>query len=572
MSQLERLNYHVDRDGERPEPPRTTVRGIGPKRGTQGARGGFETDEAAARFYLDGLIEDTGPAGVRGIQAPAGAGDLKHVATYRSGAGEPRLVRFQQTDGDVPIYGAEMVVELDPQRGLISASGQMGHPSDVASEASLTAEEALQSIETAAGRPVDRTDIPEPQLVYFKDANEERADREWHLAWYFREVPAAPAADVAEDAQKAPRSFRGPSLRASLQETDYVVDANDGDILHHFQSTPSLVEPVYCTGDDEDGSSQTFFGNLIPNGFEMRDGTRHLVTFDFDYGDLAASRALPAAPVSGSTSGWGTTARAAVSAHFNAGRVHDFYMRVLQRNGIDGQGMDLISIVKCRYVDPTYAEPYPSWVNAEWYKGKMWYGQVVSGGPAPVSLSRELDIIAHELTHGVIETTANLEYRAQPGALNESFADAFGIIIANWYRAPAPNDPATWTWLIGDGFASGGGPLRDMQNPANYSQPDHMTKYQNVGYDSGGVHINSGIPNKAVYNLLTARDAGGYVFTPEQVALLLYRGLLRLTKQSNFADARDAVVAATSTLFAGNAQLQAAKVGAVEQAYAAVGI
>src|SRR6476469_10349276 len=138
MSQLERLNFHVDRDGEPADPPPAGVRGDRGEPRPGPVTGDFETDEAAARFYLDGLIGGDVRPGVRGGSRPIEATDLKHLDTYRRGADDPRLVRFQQTDGEVPIYGAQMVVELDQDRGLISASGQMGRPSNVSADASLS--------------------------------------------------------------------------------------------------------------------------------------------------------------------------------------------------------------------------------------------------------------------------------------------------------------------------------------------------------------------------------------------------------------------------------------------------
>lgn len=154
---------------------------------------------------------------------------------------------------------------------------------------------------------------------------------------------------------------------------------------------------------------------------------------------MSAILPVPDRPVEAAGGDYGTTNRAAVSAHLNASRVQDFYKLVLQRDGIDDKGMDLVSLVN---VTAASMQSPPSLLNAFWWQRKMWYGQTMRGGRL-VSLSRYLDVIAHELTHGVIESTSNLVYATQSGALNESFADIAGVIISNWYTAPDPKDVGT---------------------------------------------------------------------------------------------------------------------------------
>jgi hypothetical protein len=109
----------------------------------------------------------------------------------------------------------------------------------------------------------------------------------------------------------------------------------------------------------------------------------------------------------------------------------------------------------------------------------MWYGQINRGGRL-VSLSRYLDVIGHELTHGVIETSSNLVYATQSGALNESFADIAGVIISNWYTASDRHDVTTWDWEIEAGLRSDGRPLRDFSNPSRLGHPQHMDQFRKL--------------------------------------------------------------------------------------------
>ena len=156
----------------------------------------------------------------------------------------------------------------------------------------------------------------------------------------------------------------------------------------------------------------------------MYDSLRKLRTYDFKLQDLEKDK-LPDDPVNCPQSDWATTNQAAVSAHVNAMRVYDFYKGEMKRDGIDDKGMELVSVVNVTVPSET---PPPQWFNAVWWQKRMWYGQTVDANGKLHSFSRFLDVIAHELTHGVTENTSNLVYKDQSGALNESFSDIFGIM------------------------------------------------------------------------------------------------------------------------------------------------
>lgn len=129
--------------------------------------------------------------------------------------------------------------------------------------------------------------------------------------------------------------------------------------------------------------------------------------------------------------------------------------------------------------------------NAAWIGDKMIYGD--GDGRTFTALSGANDVVAHEITHGVTQETANLNYRNQSGALNESFSDVFGYFVDDE------------DFLMGeDVYTPGqnGDALRSMSNPERFGQPSHMDDYVNTQSDNGGVHTNSGIPNKAAYNTI----------------------------------------------------------------------
>ncbi len=185
-----------------------------------------------------------------------------------------------------------------------------------------------------------------------------------------------------------------------------------------------------------------------------------------------------------------------------------------------------------------------------------------------------IDIIGHELTHGVTQYEAALVYRNQPGALNESFSDVFGSLV----KQRALNQQANQAdWLIGQGLFTAnvkGVAIRSMKAPGTaYNdpvlgkdpQPGHMDDYVNTPNDNGGVHINSGIPNRAFF--VVATEIGGFAW--EKAGKIWYVTLSdKLQAQSNFQNAADATYLVAADLFGdGSLEQQAVKKG-----WAAVGI
>lgn len=194
-------------------------------------------------------------------------------------------------------------------------------------------------------------------------------------------------------------------------------------------------------------------------------------------------------------------------AYDGAGATYDLYWDVYQRNSLDGNGLRLDSTVH-------YEQQYD---NAFWDGQQMVYGD--GDGQLFNRFTIAVDVIGHELTHGVTQYTSNLNYSNQPGALNESFSDVFGSLVKQRLRAQAAADA---DWLIGEGLFTSqvqGVALRSMKEPGTaYNdpvlgkdpQPGHMRDYVNTSEDNGGVHINSGIPNHAFY--LMAVAIGGYAW------------------------------------------------------------
>ncbi len=194
-------------------------------------------------------------------------------------------------------------------------------------------------------------------------------------------------------------------------------------------------------------------------------------------------------------------------AYDGAGATYDLYWEVYQRNSLDDKGLGLDSSVH-------YQKNYD---NAFWDGQQMVYGD--GDGQLFNRFTIAVDVIGHELTHGVTQYTSNLNYSNQSGALNESFSDIFGSLVKQRQRGQAAADA---DWLIGEGLLTAnvkGVALRSMKAPGTaYNdpvlgkdpQPGNMSGYVNTSEDNGGVHINSGIPNHAFY--LMAVAIGGYAW------------------------------------------------------------
>jgi Zn-dependent metalloprotease len=193
---------------------------------------------------------------------------------------------------------------------------------------------------------------------------------------------------------------------------------------------------------------------------------------------------------------------AAIEAYQSVEVVRKFYEQVFGRNSLDGSGLSIDSSVH-------YGTSYS---NAMWTGQQMIYGD--GDGTFYNRFTVDLDVIGHELTHGVVQYSCNLVYASQPGALNEHLADVFGTVVKQWNLKQSTTDPAT-TWLIGEHiFLQQPNAVRSMKAPGQAyrlkvaSNPDQYVTDQQVAsmadlytgaQDFGGVHTNSGIPNHAFY-------------------------------------------------------------------------
>ncbi len=225
-----------------------------------------------------------------------------------------------------------------------------------------------------------------------------------------------------------------------------------------------------------------------------------------------------------------------------SGDTYDFYDKVFDRNSLDDNGMTLISNV--HVADPDTGEPMD---NAFWDGEQMAYGD--GSGSGFDRFTKSIDVVGHELTHGVVTFTSNLIYFGQSGALNEHFADVFGVLVGQWVRGETANNGS---WLIGADLiqpAPTRRALRDMENPGTAfqgdpllgddPQPAHMDDLYTGPRDRNGVHINSGIPNRAF--ALAAKAIGGKAW--DVTGRIWYDTMRKLNKDAKIVDCANQTLA-----------------------------
>lgn len=194
-------------------------------------------------------------------------------------------------------------------------------------------------------------------------------------------------------------------------------------------------------------------------------------------------------------------------AYVGLGDTFEMFAHVFARDSIDGAGMPLEATVH-------YGDHYD---NAFWDGERMVFGD--GDGEVFRGFTGSISVIGHELTHGITERTARLRYQGQSGALNEHVSDVFGALVEQYAMG---QDAASATWLIGEGVftdAVDGRAIRSMKEPGTAydddiigrdPQPDHFSHYIETDEDNGGVHLNSGIPNRAF--ALAALELGGFAW------------------------------------------------------------
>lgn len=303
----------------------------------------------------------------------------------------------------------------------------------------------------------------------------------------------------------------------------------------------------------------------------------------------------------------------ALDVHYGANVTLDYYFEMFNRNGVDGFGAQtLLNAVAPLMIDTKEHRHVEDGHNAFWTGININYGGELFGmmayldgidrgsGEGDTGVIAGIDVLGHELTHGVVQYTAGLEYQGESGALNESMSDIFGTLV-KVFSKDTSLDTDNWSWVMGEGFW----PIRDMKNPEAYNHPAtyHGKHWVNteVDFDYGGVHINSGVGNHwfalAVDGTAQSEDpietpesrltnGNGFVADVRGLGLnkmqgVAYRALTNyLTSKSDYLDARKATIQSAQDLtrqsvadaYPGVPRLTKSDVEQIKAAWNAVGV
>ncbi|OQR53398.1 bacillolysin [Bacillus sp. CDB3] len=342
----------------------------------------------------------------------------------------------------------------------------------------------------------------------------------------------------------------------------YFIDVQNGNIVDKYNtinSTSVTDRKVPMVGTNTMGTGKGIWGDvkslpitLLENKYYLQDTTRGAMIVTYD----AKNRLqVPGIIWSSITNVFNQSYdAAAVDAHYYTGITYDYYKNTFNRNSYNNSGAALYSTVH-------YGKNYN---NAFWNGSRMVYGD--GDGHTFTSFSGGLDVVGHELTHAITETTSNLIYRKESGALNEAISDIFGVLIKQYQNRNIDWEPGK------DISVSRNQAMRSMSNPTKYGDPDHYSKRYIGANDNGGVHTNSSIINKAAYLLANGGTHYGVTVNgigTDKMGAIYYRAnIAYFTESTNFSQARVRLIQAANDLYGGSSS----EVTAVKASFDAVGI
>ena len=426
-------------------------------------------------------------------------------------------VQFDQYYHGIPYWDKRLVVHLDSD-GEPYAFNARYSPTPVRIDTGDVSLSRAQAIEAAVA------DLSVKTVIGELDDFSKKA--------YGYSGPAAGLVIMDNPADQKPVLTWHVVIRPNIREHwNYFIDARTGECIESYSDTTDLT-PVDASGVDALGATRLLHvarDNII---YYMTDTAAKIDTYDAQGKVLNQSHG--AVIVSSKDNTWKDAI--SVSAHSNARTVYDYYAATYNRHGLDDNNFELPVVVH-------YTEDGTQLYNA------FWSGQFIAFGDGDI-FAAALDVVAHELTHAVVDFTVGLDYRYQPGALNEGIADAMASVV----------DP---DWEMGEDLNTG--PLRDLENPSKYGLPSSMAQYRTMplSEDNGGVHYNMSIPSLAFVYVVNqiGRDKAAEIWYD-----VLNKGYL--APQSQFVDMRLGAVQAATDLYGADS----AEMAAVKSAFDTVGI
>ncbi|MEK0224413.1 M4 family metallopeptidase [Bacillus proteolyticus] len=467
------------------------------------------------------------------------------------------LVRLQQTYEGKEVYGHQLTAHVDNKGVIKSVSGDSAQnlkQEDLKKAINLSKEEAKQYIYTKYGNDIKFISEPEVKEVIFVDENNGQASNAYQVT-FEAATPNYVSGTYLVNAHN------GEMLKNMLKESD--LKASEKLVGALKESRKSKLAPLTGTGKDDLGVSRTFGISKQSNGkYALADYTRGqgIETYDVNYRDITKEEKYYPGTLATSTSTTFNDPKA-VSAHYLATKVYDFYKDKYKRNSFDNKGQKVVSVVHAWDSEDTN-DP-KNWQNAlSADNGSM----LVYGDP----IVKAYDVAGHEFTHAVTSSESNLEYYGESGAINEALSDIMGTSIEKYINN------GTFNWTMGE---QTGSVFRDMANPssvpssAGVPYPDDYSEFNDFnGWDQGGVHFNSSIINKVAYLIATGGTHNGVtvkgIGEDKMFDIFHYANTDELNMTSDFSELRLACIRVATNKYGANST----EVQAVQKAFDAAKI
>ena len=416
---------------------------------------------------------------------------LKTLSVTKSPAAGQRIVRLQEVHSGTPVLGGQAVIAIDAQNRVVAGSAETLSGRVPSAAPGISAGQAQsKAVAALSKRATTRAHVTGAPTLAFFDPR----------------ILGGPGLQRASLVWQVPVAREGKDLISRM----VYIDAQRGFPVASIDRLEAGLNRRVC-----DAASTS---NRVPCGTSTP------------------------VRVEGGAAVTGGAASDANHAYDYAGSTYNFYNTILGRDGIDGAGMRIDSTV--RYCPDSTQCPF---ANAYWDGSQMIYGAGYSAAD---------DVVAHELTHGITDYTSGLFYYFQSGAINEGLSDVFGELVDQWNGQG--NDTSGVKWLIGEDLAGYSGGLRNMADPTKFGDPD---KTSSANYtadaavaDSGGVHTNSGVTNKAAYLITDGATFNGQSITGiglTKSAHVWYQAELLLRSGSDYQDLGTALSQGCQSLVAG---------------------
>ena len=429
--------------------------------------------------------------------------------------------RYQQYYKGFKVWASDLYLHFDAAGTLSSMNGRYHPTPDISGDVifSITREQAIDRAARLVGITADKLHVYDSEKIIYID-NAHNA----HSAWYIEA-----GGTIAQDYK-------------------IFIDANTSEVIHYYDNIQTGT-PLKGSGVDLSGRTRQLEIYKIENEYYMLDTQKNMHDGNMGdtIGDMNGIILISDAQnveiddfnyyyyvASNTTNQWPANA---VSLAYYLSKTYDYYKTVHGRTSLDEERHNIKGIVNMGN----------NYNNAFWSGGLKLYCFGNGDGTTFLDWAGDLDIVAHEYSHGITQNCSNLEYQFQSGALNEAFSD-FGGIMTSYFT-----DPQNANWLLAEDLLPASSEytcLRDLSNPHNSRSmtsyyPAKMSEYYDltIEEDNGGVHRNSTIPGHAFYLMST-------VMSRNELEKIIYRAYIHyLTRRSQFIDLRLAAIQAANDLY-----------------------